>query len=362
VRRLLPLVAALCATLVVVIGMFAALPPASAQEGGPPTTDPPTTDPPTTSPTTTPTTAPPTTRPPATSPTTRPPVQTAPPPPPPDDGGGDADEPSGGDEQAVVDATAAQAPANMTFTTTANLLVPGNGLSGAQATTTTTEAPTTAGNDANDETRTIWMIIAALAGVGVLVALLTWRYWLLTRPGLTFDDDEDPDGGDDLAASPMGVGPPPAGRRGRGARDRAVAPRDGARSEGRGRNTGRRPRGDGGDPFWDEPVGAAPSPAGTGALPGASPPRRPGAAPPGGRSAGSGRRQQAPDARRRGGPAEPRRGGPPARGQRGSTGRPPADRGRGGGPMPGGGGAQRRPRPPQGPADPDVDMWDDRRR
>ena len=99
---------------------------------------------------------------------------------------------------------------------------PGNGLEGAQATTTTTAAPS-GGSSADDESRMIWMIIAALAGVGLLVALLTWRYWLLTRPGLDLDDEDD------------GLGArrrPPPGRR---------SARDGAGGHG-GRCGCRRPR------------------------------------------------------------------------------------------------------------------------
>ncbi|HEX2563929.1 MAG TPA: hypothetical protein VHK25_08440, partial [Acidimicrobiales bacterium] len=83
------------------------------------------------------------------------------------------------EEEAAADAYDAQ---GITFTTVANLLVPGDGTDGAQATTTTTAPQPDEGSSADDENRLIWMIIAGLAAVAVLVAVLTWRYWLLTRP------------------------------------------------------------------------------------------------------------------------------------------------------------------------------------
>ena len=99
---------------------------------------------------------------------------------------------------------AAEPVGEITFTTIHNLLVPGNGIDeNAQATTTTTAQ--LASGSADDESRTIWMIIVALAVVGVLVAVLTWRYWLLTRPDLDLDDEE----GDEVPATEA----PPRGRR-----------------------------------------------------------------------------------------------------------------------------------------------------
>ena len=268
-------------------------------------------------------------------------------------------------------APAVATPARLTFTTETNVLVPGNGLEGAQATTTTT-APTGGGDSADDESRLIWMIIAALAGVGLLVALLTWRYWLLTRPGLDLDDgdvdDEDGPapgrrgGRSDVAPAAMAAGGAPAGSR---------------------RGRGRAPQGAAADPFWGEPDG-----------PGDAPPRR--GTPDSRRRQGRG----APDDR--GAPgrqpgADPRRGQgrgvPPAGGQ----GRPPAGRGRppagsGGGqggsrrrdpgspppgraPRPDGGRPPRADQPPRGRPRPDggrppggagrpedPDMWGDARR
>ena len=72
-----------------------------------------------------------------------------------------------------------------TFTTNANLLIQGDGTPGAESTTTTARRPVASeGSSADEESRMIWMIIAGLSGLALLVALLTWRYWLLTRPGL----------------------------------------------------------------------------------------------------------------------------------------------------------------------------------
>ena len=67
------------------------------------------------------------------------------------------------------------------------------------------------GSSADDENRLIWMIIAGLAGVAVLVAVLTWRYWLLTRPGLVLEGDQADDvrGG---AGGPRYGGTAPPGR------------------------------------------------------------------------------------------------------------------------------------------------------
>ncbi|HEX8804945.1 MAG TPA: hypothetical protein VF743_12155, partial [Acidimicrobiales bacterium] len=171
---------------------------ASAQQSEPPTTtESSTTEQPTppTRPTTTrtPTTAPTTTATPTTAPTTQ---ATVPPPPPPTeaptstaDDEGDVDE-----EVAAADVPVTEAAQSLTVNTVANVLVEGDGTPGAES-TTTTAAVASGGSGADDESRLIWMVIAGLGGLAVLVAVLTWRYWLLTRPGLDVDDDEAEDDG-----------------------------------------------------------------------------------------------------------------------------------------------------------------------
>jgi hypothetical protein len=192
-------------------------------------------------------------------------------------------------------------------------------------------------NAADEESRRIWMIIAGLAGVGVLVALLTWRYWLLTRPGLDLDEpgdaygpgaDLDPYGGQPAregysAMPPPGrprKGGPPAGAKPR----RSPGPAQGEHSPGRRRS----PRG--ADPFWDDPGTMGPG----GAVTGRPPSRGPGPSPGGPGGPPPGARQGA------------RRGPAPNSGQGGRR-RPPAQ----GGPPPSG----------WGPAE-DVDMWGNPRR
>ena len=333
----------------------------------------------TTAPSTTTTTRPPTTAPP---PSTAPETTAPPPPveeeeeePPPV-----VDEPVEDEvEEAEVVEVAAEPVGELTFTTVHNLLVPGNGIDeNAQATTTTTAQLASGGAD--DESRTIWMIIVALAVVGVLVAVLTWRYWLLTRPNLDLDDedgDDEPDQGE----------PPRGRRRSAGPADPyrdPVGPPTAAARSGPGEDAPRRRRGGGRerDPFWDEPpdpevhdatvaFGAPPGPGAGGGAP--DPGRRPRdrggermpPTTPGGRLP---RRDEDPRVRGRG-DRRPGAEGPPPR-QRpgrlpGDPGvRPGADGpGRSVRPQPDRGPARpAAPRPPRGPArdHPDLD-WDDPR-
>jgi hypothetical protein len=266
---------------------------------------------PTTSPTTTPTTAPPPPPPPP-PPTTAPPTtqETAPPateepPPPQDDDSGvepvvDEEQPVEEEAEVAADASDAQ---GITFTTVNDLLVPGDGTEGAQATTTTTAPQPDEGSSADDENRLIWMIIAGLAAVAVIVAVLTWRYWLLTRPGLVLEGED----ADDVRRGGTGLGYGDA--------------RSGQRSPPGGRG--------GNDAFWDEPRDprrAFVGPPDPGGAP--SPPPAPGAPHPGRQDAGAGtggtrRRRAGP-----GGPGGPRGPGGPA----GQGGGPAGQGGRGGPP------------------------------
>ncbi len=290
-----------------------------------------TTAPPATTTTTRPTTTAPTAPPPTASPTTQgtaPPATAESPPPPDDDGDVEpvVDEEEPVEEEAAAEASDAQ---GITFTTVNNLLVPGDGTEGAQATTTTTAPQPDEGSSADDENRLIWMIIAGLAAVGVIVAVLTWRYWLLTRPGLVLEGED----ADDVrrGGSGLGYGGAPSGQR---------SPPVG---------------GGGNDAFWDEPrdprrafVGPPDAGGATSPLPTSGAPR------PGRQDAGAG-----PEAARR------RRGGP---GGSGGQGGPGGQGGRGGPPssrpaQPPGSSGQGEPKrrrrnpgagPPQGPGAPQA--------
>jgi hypothetical protein len=294
---------------------------AFAQE--PPSTTPTTAPPPKTT-TTTATTTPPTTAPPTTQ-QTAPPATEESPPPPEDDGDVepvvDEAEPVEEEEVAASDAQ------GITFTTVNNLLVPGDGTEGAQATTTTTAPQPDEGSSADEENRLIWMIIAGLAAVAVIVAVLTWRYWLLTRPGLVLEGED----ADDVrrGGAGLGYGGPPSGQR--------------SPPGGRGGN----------DAFWDEPRDPRRAFVGRPDAGGAtSPPPTSGAPLPGRQDAGAG-----PEAarRRRGGPGGP--GGQSGQGSAGGS--PPTRSARPPGGSPGQG-EPKRPRrnpgagPTQGPGAPQA--------
>jgi len=197
VRRGLALVVSL-----LLIALFAAYLVTPAAEAGPlrpPSMAEPTIFPPdssttsTTEQTTTTRRKPTTTQPPSTTqttaaPTTDPPETTDPP----DD---DDDEPVVTRDTEVETTETADFDSG-SITTTQNLLKAGNGLPGSKS--ETAQAPKeepAKGGSASDEDRVIWMIIAGLGAVALLVALLTWRYWLLTRPGLDLSDDGGPDDG-----------------------------------------------------------------------------------------------------------------------------------------------------------------------
>jgi hypothetical protein len=217
------------------------------------------------------------------------------------------------DEQPVEEAAATDVAdiQAITFTTAANLLVPGDGTEGAQATTTTTTAPPDEGSSADDENRLIWMVVAGLVGVAVLVAVLTWRYWLLTRPGLVLEGDEDDVRGG-TGGSHYG-GATPSGRGG---------PAGGGGPAGRG---------GGPDAFWDQPRDPRRTFVGPPQA-GGSPARPPG---PGGPVPGSPPAGPGTEGARR---RRPRPGGPGGQGGQG---------GRGGTPPPGRGGRPPGPSPSQ---------------
>jgi hypothetical protein len=71
----------------------------------------------------------------------------------------------------------------LSVTTSSNVLVPGDGTEGAESTTTsTTQVPTTVSDGGISDGTLIAIVIGGLITVAVLVAFLTWRYWVATRP------------------------------------------------------------------------------------------------------------------------------------------------------------------------------------
>jgi cobalamin biosynthesis Mg chelatase CobN len=67
-----------------------------------------------------------------------------------------------------------------TLSTVNALLVPGDGSEGAESTTTTTVAVDD-GDDSSEAT-VVWLIVAGLVAVAAAIGVLTWRYWLATKP------------------------------------------------------------------------------------------------------------------------------------------------------------------------------------
>jgi hypothetical protein len=68
-------------------------------------------------------------------------------------------------------------------TTSTNLLVPGDGTEGAESTTTTEAAVAISSTDDGPSDGTlIGIVVVGLVLIAVAVGVLTWRYWLATRP------------------------------------------------------------------------------------------------------------------------------------------------------------------------------------
>lgn len=68
--------------------------------------------------------------------------------------------------------------------TSVNLLIPGDGTKGAESTTTTEATATSASDGGLHDGSLIAIMIVGLVLVGGVVAVLTWRYWVATRPPL----------------------------------------------------------------------------------------------------------------------------------------------------------------------------------
>jgi cobalamin biosynthesis Mg chelatase CobN len=69
-------------------------------------------------------------------------------------------------------------------TTSSNILVPGDGTKGAESTTTTVAAPAKVKAGGLSDGTLIALVIAGLVLLAAVVGVLTWRYWVATRPPL----------------------------------------------------------------------------------------------------------------------------------------------------------------------------------
>lgn len=79
----------------------------------------------------------------------------------------------------------------LSVTTSSNLLVPGDGTEGAESTTTTVLLPTSVEDDGPSDGTLITLVIIGLVVIAGVVSVLTWRYWVATRPPLR-EADADP--------------------------------------------------------------------------------------------------------------------------------------------------------------------------
>lgn len=73
---------------------------------------------------------------------------------------------------------------SLDVSTSQNVLVPGDGTEGAES-TTTTETPTTIASDSASDGPLLAVIVVAMLLLAVAVGVLTWRYWVATRPPLS---------------------------------------------------------------------------------------------------------------------------------------------------------------------------------
>jgi cobalamin biosynthesis Mg chelatase CobN len=94
--------------------------------------------------------------------------------------------------------TRAQATTTTTVepvTTANNVLVPGDGTEGAQSTTTTVATVAAVSDDGPSDATLIALVIAGLLLIALVVAVLTWRYWVATRPPLLEEPERSRSGG-----------------------------------------------------------------------------------------------------------------------------------------------------------------------
>ena len=80
----------------------------------------------------------------------------------------------------------------LSVTTSSNVLVPGDGTQGAESTTTTLEQVAKVSDGGLSDGTLITLVIAGLVLIALVVSVLTWRYWVATRPPLRDPVDADP--------------------------------------------------------------------------------------------------------------------------------------------------------------------------
>jgi uncharacterized membrane protein len=102
----------------------------------------------------------------------------------------------------ITSSTLATASTASTASTLNDVLVPGDGTQGAESTTSTTIAVETTDGGVSDST-IVWLIVGGLVLVALLVAFLTWRYWVATRPTRS-EREEPPATASSASSEPVG--------------------------------------------------------------------------------------------------------------------------------------------------------------
>lgn len=92
--------------------------------------------------------------------------------------------------QAPVESTTST---SLEVATSRDVLVPGDGTKGAESTTTTLATPSTVSSNEDDDAALLALIVGGLVLLAIAVGILTWRYWVATRPppGPTVGSDRD---------------------------------------------------------------------------------------------------------------------------------------------------------------------------
>jgi hypothetical protein len=90
-----------------------------------------------------------------------------------------------GQTAATAERVATTTTTTLGVATSIDVLIPGDGTEGAESTTTTTETPTTVSDgDGTSDAALLGVIVGGLLVLAVAVGILTWRYWVATRPPL----------------------------------------------------------------------------------------------------------------------------------------------------------------------------------